>query len=341
MPRRKRCPLPEVPNPNIQSPHGGNKQSILAVTILFFLILCAHLYFQPVAPKQLDQARHDTKERLNGSSSPKGDRTRQTLDERQNTNTTPLIFATATKDKPTEQPVKGRNQFGWLTVIAKPLYLALRLLYQHGVGNWGWAIIVLTAVFNLLMLWPRMMSMKSSLRTMRLQPKVDEIKRRYAELKMNDPRRGAMGAEIAALYKDEGANLYAGCLPLVLQMPLFLAYIRVLQHATELQQAHWLWLTDLSLPDPVHALPVLIVVTMGLTQFITPSPGMDPTQRRLFAFVMPIVMGFTLWHYASGLALYWATGNVINLGIQVGINHTKMGKEMHALTAKRGSASRR
>lgn len=334
--------MPEIPNPNIQSAHGGgDKQSILAVAILGFLILCAHLYFQPIAPKQLAPAGHDTKERSNGSSSPEGDRTHRTLDEPQNTNTTPLIFATATKDKPTGQPVKGPNEFGWLTVIAKPLYLALRLVYQHGVGNWGWAIIVLTAIFNLLMLWPRMMSMKSSLRAMRLQPKVDEIKRRYEELKRNDPRRAAMGAELAALYKNEGANMYAGCLPLLLQMPLFLAYIRVLQHATELQQAHWLWLSDLSLPDPLHALPIFIVVTMSLTQFITPSPGMDPTQRRLFAFVMPIVMGFTLWHYASGLALYWATGNVMNLGIQVGINHTRMGKEMHALTAKRGSTSRR
>jgi YidC/Oxa1 family membrane protein insertase len=307
MPRRKRCPLPEVPNPNIQSRHGGgNKQSILAVTLLGLLILCAHLYFQPSAPKQPDQARH--------------------------------VFATTVK--PTGQPVHDPNQFGWLTVIAKPLYLALRLLYQHGVGNWGWAIIVLTAIFNLLMFWPRMMSMKSSLRAMRLQPKVDEIKRRYADFKMNVPRRAAMGAELAALYKDEGANLYAGCLPLLLQMPLFLAYFRVLQHATELQQAHWLWLTDLSLPDPLHILPAFIIVTMCVTQFITPSPGMDPTQRRLLAFVMPIVMGFTLWHYASGLALYWATGNVINLGIQLGINHTKMGKGLHALAAKKGSVRR-
>jgi YidC/Oxa1 family membrane protein insertase len=77
-------------------------------------------------------------------------------------------------------------------------------------------------------------------------------------------------------------------------------------------------------------------VTMCFTQFITPSPGMDPTQRRLFAFVMPVVMGFTLWHYASGLALYWATGNLINLGMQFGINRTRMGKEMHALAAKSG-----
>jgi YidC/Oxa1 family membrane protein insertase len=305
-PRRKRCPLPEILNPNLQNPHGGGKsRSILAVTMLALLILCVHLYFshsKPVIPKQANQR----------------------------------ALIPAMTGKTTGHPVEAPNQFGWLTVIARPLYLALRLLYEHGVGNWGWAIIVLTVFFNLLMFWPRMMSMKSSLRTMRLQPKVDAIKRRYADLKMNDPKRTAMGVELMALYKDEGANIYGGCLPMLLQMPLFFAYFRVLQNAVELHQAHWFWLTDLSLPDPLHILPILVIVTMCLTQFITPSPGLDPTQRRLFACVMPVVMGFTLWHYASGLALYWATGNLINLVMQLGINRTRMGKEMHNLAAKTG-----
>jgi YidC/Oxa1 family membrane protein insertase len=222
-----------------------------------------------------------------------------------------------------------------LTVIAKPLYLALRLVYEHGIGNWGWAIIVLTAIFNLLMLWPRMMSMKSSLRTARLQPKVDAVKKRYANLTVNDPKRTAMNSELMALYKEEGASIYGGCLPLLLQIPLFVAYFRVLQNAVELRQAHWFWLTDLSSPDPLHILPIFIIITMCLTQFITPSPGMDPTQRRLFALVTPVVMGFTLWRYASGLALYWATGNLVNLFIQLGVNRTRVGKEMQALSAKR------
>ena len=91
------------------------------------------------------------------------------------------------------------------------------------------------------------------------------------------------------------------------------------------------------MPDPLYILPILIIVTMFLVQYITPSPGMDPTQRRMMAFLMPIIFGFSMLHFASGLALYWGTGNVINLGIQLGINQTRMGKEMHAIAAKRAA----
>ena len=105
------------------------------------------------------------------------------------------------------------GNFGWLTFIAKPLYLALRFLHDHGIGNWGWSIIVLTAIFNLVVIWPRMMSMKSSLKMMRVQPKVDALKKRYAHLKINDPKRAEMNAEMMALYKAEGANmLVVACL---------------------------------------------------------------------------------------------------------------------------------
>ena len=172
------------------------------------------------------------------------------------------------------------------------------------------------------MLPTRFMMMKSSLKMMRIQPKVDAIKKRYAHLKVNDPKRSEMNTEMMALYKTEGVNMYGGCLPLLMQMPLFFAYFRVLQNAVELRQAHWYWLTDLSNPDPLHILPILIILTMFLTQYITPSPGMDPAQRRMMAFMMPIFFGFMLWHYASGLALYWGTSNLINLAIQVGINQS-------------------
>jgi len=132
-------------------------------------------------------------------------------------------------------------------------------------------------------------------------------------------------------------NMYGSCLPMLVQMPLFFAYFRVLQYAVELRQAHWVWLPDLASPDPTHVLPILIIVTMFLTQYITPSPGMDPAQRRMMAFLMPVMFGFMLWHYASGLALYWGTGNVINLAMQVAINQSGIGKEMHALAAKRAA----
>jgi YidC/Oxa1 family membrane protein insertase len=242
--------------------------------------------------------------------------------------------------KPTGQSLQPLIQYGWMTIIAKPLYLALRYLRElmgPGAYNWGWAIIIVTVIFNLVMLPTRFMMMKSSLKMMRIQPKVEALKKRYAHLKVNDPKRAEMNAEMMQLYKAEGVNMYGGCLPLLLQMPLFFAYYRVLLNAVELRQAHWFWLTDLSSPDPLHILPILIIVSMFLVQFITPSPGMDPTQRRMMAIMMPIIMGFTLWHFASGLALYWVTGNLINLGIQVGINQSKIGKEMHEIAARRAA----
>jgi YidC/Oxa1 family membrane protein insertase len=232
--------------------------------------------------------------------------------------------------------IANSGNFGWMTFIAKPLYLALRFLHDHGIGNWGWSIIVLTVIFNSLIIWPRVMSMKSSLKMMRVQLKVVALRKRYAHLKISDPKRAEMNAETMALYKAEGATMFGGCLPLLLQMPLLFAYISVLRNAAELHQAHWLWLKDLSLPDPLHILPLLIIVSMVLTQFVTPAPGMSPSQRRMFAILMPAVMGFSLWRYASGLSLYWVTGNIINLLIQFAINRSELGKEMHALAAARG-----
>jgi YidC/Oxa1 family membrane protein insertase len=233
------------------------------------------------------------------------------------------------------KPIASSSVFGWLSFIAKPLYLALRLLHDHGIGNWGWSIIVLTVIFNSLMIWPRLMSMKSSLKMMRIQPKVDALKKRYAHLKVNDPQRAEMNVEMLALYKAEGANLFGGCLPLLLQMPLLLAYMSVLRSAAELHHAQWFWLRDLSLPDPLHVLPLLIIASMVLTQLITPAPGMNASQRRIFAILMPAIVGLSLWRYASGLSLYWVTGNIINLLIQVAINRSKLGREMHALAAAR------
>ena len=206
------------------------------------------------------------------------------------------IHAIGADGKPTGPSLEPLIQFGWMTVIAKPLYLALRFLHGmlgDGIDNWGWAIIIVTVIFNLLMLPTRLMMMKSSLKMMRIQPKVDALKKRYAHLKMNDPKRAEMNTEMMALYKTEGVNMYGSCLPMLLQMPLFFAYYRVLLNAVELRQAQWFWLTDLSSPDPKYILPILIIVTMFLTQYITPSPGMDPNQRRMMAFLMPIVFGFS------------------------------------------------
>ncbi len=245
------------------------------------------------------------------------------------------VHAIGGDGKPDGPSLESLIQFGWMTFLAKPLYLILRFMVTRGLGNWGWAIIISTVIFNLALLPTRITMTKSSLKMMRIQPKVNAIKNRYKNIKATDPRRAEMNTEMMALYKAEGVNMYGNCLPMLVPLILLWPYFRVLEYAVELRQAHWLWLPDLSQPDPTYVLPGLIIVTMFLTQYITPSPGMDPSQRRMMAFAMPIFFGFMLLHYASGLALYWCTGNLIMLAMQICINRSHWGKEMHAMAARR------
>ena len=310
-PGRKRCPLPEIHNPDFQLQDSGSDGGIRSLVAIALLVLMPLFAYEYVHMSKMS-APHQTQ--------------------------APALHAeiqSLTAAQVGVRAMEPRSNFGWLTFIAKPLYVGLLFLHEHGIANWGWAIIVFTVIFNMLTLWPRLMSMKSALTTMRIQPKVEALKKRYAHLKINDPKRAEMNAEMMALYKAEGANMYGGCLPMLLQMPLLIAYMSVLRNAAELHQAHWLWLTDLSLPDPLHILPLGIIGTMILTQSITPAPGMSSSQRWMLGILMPAVMGFSLWRYASGLSLYWVTGNLINLLIQLAINRSKLGKEMHLLAAAR------
>ena len=247
------------------------------------------------------------------------------------------IHATGADGKLDGPSLDSLIQFGFWTFIAKPLYLFLRFIVQHGVGNWGWAIIISTVILNLTLLPTRIAAMKSSLKMMRIQPKLDAIKKRYANLKANDPKKMEMQQEQMALMKAEGVNMYGSCLPMLVPMLLLWPYFRVLLNAVELRQAHWLWLPDLAQRDPTHILPVVIIVSMFFTQFITPSPGVDPAQRRMMAIMMPMLFGYMLWYYPSGLALYWGTGNLIMLVMQVGINRSHWGREMHAIAARRAA----
>jgi YidC/Oxa1 family membrane protein insertase len=256
------------------------------------------------------------------------------------TNILNSIHAMGADGRPNGESLASLIQYGWWGIIAKPLYIALRALHGvmgNGTYNWGWAIIIVTVIFNLVLLPTRIWTMKSSLKMMRIQPKVDALKKRYSHLKATDPKRAEMNNEMMQLYKEEGVNMYGGCLPMLLQMPLFFAYYRVLMNAVELRHAQWFWLHDLAMPDPHYILPILIIGTMFLVQFITPSPGMDPMQRRMMAIMVPAIMGFTLLHFPSGLALYWITGNIINLAMQLAINKSALGKEMHEIAARRAA----
>jgi YidC/Oxa1 family membrane protein insertase len=238
---------------------------------------------------------------------------------------------------PTGPNLEAVVNYGYAGIIAKPLFLALRWVHEHLVSNWGWAILVLTLVINLAMLPTRIQMMKSALKMQRIQPEMNAIKEKYKKYKATDPRRADMNKEMFDLQKREGVNMFGGCLPMLVQWPLLFAFYRMLLNTIELRQAPWLWLHNLAAPDPLHILPVFFIVTMFLVQYLTPSPGMDPAQQKMMAFTMPVFFGFMTWNLSSGLALYWAFGNVINVIQQAVMNRTGIGKQMREVAAKRAA----
>ncbi len=245
------------------------------------------------------------------------------------------VRATALNGTQTGPNIEPILNFGWLGFIAKPLFLILKFTYDHIVGNWGWAILLLTLVLNLAMLPTRVQMMKSALKMQRVQPEMAVIKEKYKKYKATDPRRQDMNKEIMALQQREGVNMFGGCLPMLIQYPLLYGFYRMLQNVIELRQAHWAWLHDLATPDPLHILPIVVIISMFTLQFLSPSPGMDPAQQKMMAFMMPVFFGFMMWNFAAGISLYWAAGNLINTGTQIVMNRTGMGKQMRELAAKR------
>jgi YidC/Oxa1 family membrane protein insertase len=225
--------------------------------------------------------------------------------------------------------------FGFFAIVGKPLFYCLRWINQHVSASWGWDIVWLTVLINLVILPLRIKTMQSGLKMQRIQPQLDVIKAKYKSLKVTDPKRNDMNAEIMQVQKDNGVNMFGGCVPTLIQMPLLFAFFGMLPKVVELRQAHWFWLPDLSAADPWHILPILMVVSQFLVQFYTPSPGVDPQQQKMMAFMMPAFSGYMTWNYASGLALYWSVGNLISIATQQVMNKTSIGREMKEIAAKR------
>ncbi len=226
-------------------------------------------------------------------------------------------------------------EFGFWGLIGKYLFLALQFIHAHLASNWGWAIVILTVLINILTLPFKIKTMQSALKMQRIQPQMDAIKERYKKYKVTDPKRNDMNAEIMQLQKDNGVNMFGGCIPTLITLPLLWAFFTMLPRVVELRHAHWLWLPDLQAPDPFHILPILMVLSMFLMQYYTPSPGVDPQQQKMMAFMMPAVSGYFTWNYGSGLALYWAVGNLIGIAQQLIMNRTSLGREMREIAAKR------
>ncbi|HWZ83703.1 MAG TPA: membrane protein insertase YidC [Terriglobales bacterium] len=225
--------------------------------------------------------------------------------------------------------------FGWLGLIARPLFLWLKWTHDHIIGNWGWAIVLQTLIINLALLPLRLSQMKSMLKMQRVAPQIKAIQEKYKKYSLRDPRKAEMNTEVAALYKKEGVNPAGGCLPLIIQMPFLFAYYRMLGVAIDLRHANWAWVHDLSAPDPWHILPIAIVVTMFFTQRLTPQAGMDPAQQKMMNFFMPAMLGYISLNLAAGLCLYWSMGNVIQYVQQSVMNRTSLGREMREMMEKR------
>jgi YidC/Oxa1 family membrane protein insertase len=225
--------------------------------------------------------------------------------------------------------------FGFFKLIAKPLFIWLKWTYYHVVSNWGWAIVLQTLIINLLLMPLRITQMKSALKMQKIAPQQKAIQAKYEKYSMRDPRKAEMNKEIGELFKREGVNPVAGCLPLLIQMPFLYAYYSMLGAVIDLRQAHWAWIHDLSTFDPLYLLPVAVFASMFLQLRMTPQGGMDPQQQKIMNMFMPVMMAYITSKLAAGLALYWSVGNVISIVQQIVMNKTSLGQEMRELAAKR------
>ena len=205
-------------------------------------------------------------------------------------------------------------EFGWFSFLSKPFFTVLLWIHDH-IGNWGWAIILFTLLVKLILFPLSYKGMMSMQKLKDLAPKMKEIKEKHK----GDPAK--MNAQMMEMYKKHGANPMGGCLPLLLQIPVFFALYRVLLNAVELQGAPWiLWIEDLALMDPYFVLPVLMGVSMWFQQHITPNNFQDPLQEKIFKF-FPIIMTVFFIYFPAGLVLYWLVNSLFTIAQQYFINH--------------------
>jgi YidC/Oxa1 family membrane protein insertase len=204
-------------------------------------------------------------------------------------------------------------EYGWFTFAAAPLFKLL--MWLHSIfGNWGWAIVALTIIIRILLYPLTYKGMLSMQRMKDLAPRIKEIQAKHK----GDPQR--MNAAMMEMYGKHGANPLGGCLPLILQIPVFFAIYRVLLNAVELQGAPWiLWISDLSRQDPIYILPVLMGASMFFQQKMTPNNFTDPMQQKIFQF-LPVIFTFFFFTFPSGLVLYWFVNNLFSIGQQFMVN---------------------
>ena len=219
--------------------------------------------------------------------------------------------------------LEGTIDFGfgaWMSRrLAVPILSSIKWL-QKLTGSYGVAIILFTIVIYSLFFPLKWRSSKSMKKAQKLAPRMKELQEKIKGMKQNDPRLKELQVEQLRLMKE--GNPLGGCLPLLIQMPFLFALYRAITISLDFRQASFLWLPDLSAPEPyfIHILPILMAGTMIVLQLITPAPSADPLQRKMMAVGMPLFMLYILWSAPSGLLLYWLVGNIVGFAQQFVIN---------------------
>jgi YidC/Oxa1 family membrane protein insertase len=219
--------------------------------------------------------------------------------------------------------LEGLIDYGWFTWMSRPLavpILSSIKWLQRLTGSYGVAIILFTIVIYSLFFPLKWRSSKSMKKAQKLAPRMKELQEKIKGMKQNDPRLKELQVEQLRLMKE--GNPLGGCLPLLIQMPFLFALYRAITISLDFRQASFLWLPDLSAPEPyfIHVLPILMAGTMIVLQLITPAPSADPLQRKMMAVGMPLFMLYVLWSAPSGLLLYWLVGNIVGFAQQFLIN---------------------
>ncbi len=204
-------------------------------------------------------------------------------------------------------------EYGWFTFLAKPMFKMLQFMHDY-VGNWGWTIVLVTILIKTILYPLAFKGMVSMNKLKELAPQVKKLQEKYKD----DKQKSSM--HMMELYKKEGANPMGGCLPILLQIPIFFSIYRVLLNAIELKGAEWIWwIEDLALMDPYYVLPILMGITMFIQQKITPNQMQDEMQKKLFMMLPVIFTFFFLW-FPAGLTLYWFINNLFTVAQQYYVN---------------------
>ncbi len=219
-------------------------------------------------------------------------------------------------------------RLGMFGFLARPLLKALQWIHAHVVANYGWAIVLLTVALKIVLLPLSMSAFKSMRKMQKLNPKMQAVRERWKGKlrdksgRFNPDSQRQMNEEIMALYRSEGVNPAGGCVPMLIQLPVFFSFYSLLSSAVELWRSPWIgWIHDLTASDPYYVLPIVMGLSQIIQQRMTPAPP-DPVQKRLMQF-LPVVFTIFSLGFASGLVLYWLTNNILTIAQQKLYNSIK------------------